>query len=89
MAKAKVTQPKKQMIIVHVVSVEDPWEAEGAFLPDGTCLGWWSCNDANWRDEYFNGWLEEVGVKVVECYNTSKPLYKKLQNVLRKEIEQC
>lgn len=24
----------------------------------------WSCNDATWRGEYFNGLLEDFGVKV-------------------------
>ena len=40
-------------------------EAEGMFSLDGTLIDAWSCNDANWRNEYFGTFMKAVGVIVM------------------------
>lgn len=39
-------------------------ENEGVFDETGKLIDCWSCNDANWRDEYFNGFMEKLGIKM-------------------------
>ena len=58
---------------VHFVYIEDDdvGEVEGMFLDDGTMLGTWCCNDASWRSEYFNGFMEALGVQVVNSDDES------------------
>ena len=53
---------------VYFVSLnnEDTGEVEGMFNMDGICLGWWACNDAMWRSEYFNTFMRCAGVEVID-----------------------
>jgi hypothetical protein len=37
-------------------------EVEGMFTQGGLLLGFWPQNDATWREEYFNGFLEALGI---------------------------
>lgn len=39
-------------------------ENEGMFDTNGKMLDCWSCNDASWHDEYFNGFMEKLGINV-------------------------
>jgi hypothetical protein len=48
-----------------IVSMEDPWECQGAFDASGKFLDLWSCNDGSWRSEYF-GFLSRLGVEEIE-----------------------
>ena len=36
------------------------------FTIAGRCVGWWSNDDANWRNEYFSPFMQELGIEVVE-----------------------
>ncbi len=45
-------------------------EVEGIFDSDKfTLLHWWNLNDADWRSEYFNPLMEQLGIKVVSSNN--------------------
>ena len=53
---------------IYYVSYFEDFEAEGFIDPaNGEVLGAWHCNDGVWRPEYFNGFLEALGVEVVKC----------------------
>ena len=55
-------------------------EVQGFFDEAGNVVDFWSCNDANWRGEYFDGLLSKLG------YDVKYPKGKKeleLTNVLR------
>jgi len=43
---------------------DDCGEVEGMFEVDGTLISWWSCNDAMWREEYFNHFLFKLGIQI-------------------------
>lgn len=49
---------------IYNVYVEEE-EIEGMFDEKGNLLGTWTLNDANWRDEYFGGFMEALGIHVV------------------------
>lgn len=42
----------------------DLGEAQAMLDEDGTVLDYWYSNDGNWRGEYFDGFLRELGIKV-------------------------
>lgn len=42
----------------------DLGEAQAMFDEDGTILDYWYSNDGNWRGEYFDGFLRQLGIKV-------------------------
>lgn len=44
---------------------DDVGEVEGMFDEQGEMLGNWCCNDATWRGEYFNGFIESLGYEVI------------------------
>jgi hypothetical protein len=39
-------------------------EAQGVFDKNNKLIGAWSCNDGDWRGEYFNPFMEKLGIKV-------------------------
>lgn len=39
-------------------------EAQAIFDEDGSLLGQWFCDDGNWRSEYFDGFLNKLGIVV-------------------------
>lgn len=45
-------------------------ESEGMFLVNSETsirlLGCWASNDANWRGEYFDGFMQELGFEVTD-----------------------
>lgn len=60
--------------IYHVYS-DRYGEVEGMFLPDGTMLGCWCDNDANWRHEYFNGFMLMLDI-VISAWDEDSAEYK-------------
>lgn len=51
--------------IYHVyICDDDVGEVEGMFDTDGKLLGTWSNNDGNWRGEYFDPFMKELGIEV-------------------------
>lgn len=48
--------------IIHVNDEEN--EIEGMFSEDGTLLGSWCLNDAHWRNEYFDGFIQALGYEI-------------------------
>lgn len=42
---------------------------EGFIDENGDLLGWWSEDDADWRFEYFNPFLEKLGYVTVPTYD--------------------
>lgn len=57
-------------------------EVEGMFDEKGKLLDCWSCRDANWRNEYFNGFMEKLGVQVLA-------LPKKYEKKALEQIREC
>ena len=43
----------------------DEYEAEAMFSASGEILGFWSCNDACWRDEYFSPFMNAIGIEIL------------------------
>ena len=43
---------------------DDVGEVEGMFDENDKLLGTWCCNDGMWRNEYFNGFLQELGIDI-------------------------
>lgn len=64
------------MRTIKYVYTEEYGEIEGMFDENDELLGAWSCNDANWRDEYFSEFMEKLGIKVI--YSSERKLVKKL-----------
>ena len=50
-------------LIYHAYS-EEYGECEGMFDFEGNLISFWACNDANWRSEYFSGFMEFLGVEI-------------------------
>jgi hypothetical protein len=51
------------MKIIHFISLGDD-DTEGFVTPEGKVLGAWHPNDATWRNEYFRGFMSELGIEV-------------------------
>lgn len=70
-----MTKTKTKTTIVYIVNIEDDeaGDCEGAFDAAGNLLDIWSSNDANWRGEYFSGFMSKLGIE------TSKSAPRKLQ----------
>jgi hypothetical protein len=68
---------------IHFVRIEDDevGEVEGVFDASNKLLDFWALNDANWRSEYFSGFMEKLGFKT--NYRLSASAYKKLQKALK------
>lgn len=49
--------------IYHAYS-DEYGECEAMFDKDGTMIGYWHGNDATWRNEYFSGFMRELGFQV-------------------------
>lgn len=61
MAKSK-SKSKNKVIYYYYTPA---WgEMQGMFDDTGKMLGSWSCNDANWRGEYMEGFLNKLGIIV-------------------------
>lgn len=69
---------------VYIVTLcdDDVGEIQGAFNEKKDLIGWWCLNDANWRHEYFNDFMKELGIEV--CTG-GKALEKKLAKLARDE----
>lgn len=68
----------KALYIVYYEGDEYCGEVEGMFNAKGELLGWWSTNDACWRNEYFSPFMLTQGLKV------KSSLDRHLINILRK-----
>jgi len=53
------------MKIIYEFYSEKYGEVGGMFDADGNLLDCWVLNDADWRGEYFNGFMKKIGVEVV------------------------
>lgn len=65
---------------VYLVSIEDL--AEGMFDDKGKLIDYWHANDADWRIEYFSGFMEWAGIEVI----VSRDI--KLERKLRKLLDE-
>lgn len=53
------------MKIIYFSDYEgDLGEAQAMIDEDGVILDYWWSNDGQWRGEYFDGFLRELGIKV-------------------------
>lgn len=57
-------------------------EVEGMFEEDGKMIDCWSCNDATWRSEYFNGFMKKLGINVLR-------LPEKFEKKALEQIREC
>lgn len=55
-------------------------EVEGMFDDKGILLDFWYCNDAEWRSEYFGGFMNKLGFLI-------KSMPKKMHKQANKQIE--
>ncbi len=44
-------------------------EIEGMIDSDGNLLGAWAANDGTWRGEYFDGFMEKLGIEVLSSWD--------------------
>ena len=64
--------------VIYSVRCEDDYgEYEGMIDEDGNILDIWSNNDATWRDEYFNGFMAELGITVKSGTAAHRKILKK------------
>ena len=56
------------MTTIYFLSIcdDDVGEVEGMFDANGDVLGTWCNNDARWRGEYFEPFLEALGIRVLD-----------------------
>lgn len=55
------------MRTLYLAFTENVGETEGMFDSDGTLLDFWSCNDACYRSEYFNPFMNKLGYNVEQA----------------------
>jgi len=53
-----------KMIYIQYFCDVELGEFQGAFDKNGKLIDFWSCSDANWRNEYFSGVMEKIGIKI-------------------------
>jgi hypothetical protein len=53
-----------KIYFVYACDEDGSGEVEGMFSEDGTLLGSWACNDGQWRSEYFNHFMNKLGINV-------------------------
>ncbi len=53
------------MKIIYQFYSENPFEWEGMFDEKGKLLDYWSCSDANWKSEYFDGFMTKLGIQIL------------------------
>jgi hypothetical protein len=53
------------MRVIKHVYTEEYGEIEGMFDEGDHLISAWSCNDATWRNEYFDEFIKELGAKVI------------------------
>ena len=70
--------------IYHIYSDKDG-ECQGMFDESEVYLDGWFCDDANWRNEYFSGFMEKLGLNVVTVNSGAQ--YKRLEKKLLKELQ--
>ncbi len=51
------------MKTVYIFGLDSP-EIEGFFDEKGKLIDYWYCNDALWRDEYFNPVFKKLGIDI-------------------------
>lgn len=51
-------------LILYSVEDDDLGEAQGMFLEDGTLLGAWLRDDADWRSEYLDPFMQKLDFKI-------------------------
>jgi hypothetical protein len=68
------------MKTVYWLYLDTVGEVEGMFSESGEMLGTWCNNDASWRNDYFCGFMEKLGVDVVSIAEHDFPeMTKKLE----------
>lgn len=85
----------RQMIKIYHTYIIDRklGENQGMFDASGQCLGWWSCDDADWRGEYFSDFMGKLGIEIVgdsemkEQGLDPKKLKKQLKEIIKKSTE--
>lgn len=65
------------MKIVYLAFIESP-EIEGMFESNGKLISSWYSNDATWRDEYFDEFMDWAGIKVKNMAEAPTKLRKKM-----------
>jgi hypothetical protein len=53
------------MKTIYIIYTERYGENNLVFDSKLKCIDGWSCNDATWRDEYFNGLMKQLGIEVL------------------------
>ncbi len=61
--------PNSTTIMYVYVCDDYVGEVEGMFYPNGDLLDLWSNNDATWRNEYFRGFMSQLGITVEEVWS--------------------
>lgn len=55
---------KNKVIYIAYFCEGNLGEVEGVFDDKGKLMDAWCCNDASWRGEYMNGFMEKLGITV-------------------------
>lgn len=58
------------MKTIYIIYSEsgDAGECNLVFDENLKCIDGWSCDDATWRDDYFNGFMEQLGITVKDFH---------------------
>lgn len=77
---------------IYIIYTENCGENNIVFDAKFKCLGAWSCNDATWRNEYFSGFMRDLGIEVLEqlpqSVNADRLIAKAIKDTMGLE-EEC
>ena len=69
------------MKIIYHFYTQEPFECEAMFDEKGKMLDCWECRDARWSNEFFDYFLEKLGIEIL-------PLPKKYTKLAIKQLRE-
>ena len=69
------TKPAKEIKKLYLMHYD--W-VEAIFDENDKCIGSWSVEDAEWRGEYFNPFMKELGYEILRTPDDKRKLFEKI-----------
>ena len=77
----------KKLKRLYFIHTDEYGEGDGVFNEKEHLLDFWFGNDANWRNEYFYGFMEQIGFECLELHKG--PVYKRLLKKLHTAMKEA
>jgi len=74
------------MKVIYWVGTFEPYEMEWFFDENHNLITYWSCNDAQWREEYMTPLMEALGVEIKYHSYPTAPL--KIRKKIKLELKE-